>query len=109
MTGMNIDPNNWLVYRLNSQLRDPLLSTAQLSVPQIKLYPNPATDFWRAENVPANSLISVTDLAGRVLWNSNSLSNPTVIVPGQKLVPGVYLLRIVNSDKTETTYKLVKE
>ncbi len=109
MTGMALDPDNWLVYALNSITKDPLLSTQQLSLPEIKLYPNPATNCWRADHVPANSSFTVTDITGRVLWSDNNESNSTVIIPGQQLATGMYLLRIMSSDKAVTTYKIVKE
>ncbi len=110
MTSLIVDPNRWLLYKLNSQSRDTLLSAAHLSVPQIIIYPNPANAQWHAENVPANSTLTITEITGRVLWTGNSQGRTQVNIPAQGLSAGIYLLRIGDANNgSETVYKLQKE
>ena len=109
MLSMAVDPNDWLVYKLHSLIHDPSLGVPGLSVPSVNIHPNPATTNWLAESLPANSSLTLTDITGRVLWNSNNGTNATVSIPAQNLTTGLYLLRVENSNTGVTTYKLVKE
>lgn len=103
-----LDPNSWLVYTLNSNLHDTKLSVEQLSTGEIKIFPNPTKESWQVENLPANNTLMLTDITGRILWQSNTQST-SEIIPANNLAPGLYMLRVISNDGVNAGYKLIKE
>ena len=106
MTGMSIDPNNWLLNDVGSIVNDnSLLSTKELSKSNFKVFPNPAHDAWSVTGLNTNSSLQLTDMNGRLIWEGKA--NNTATVPANNLSRGVYLLKISNNFSA-TTLKLVK-
>jgi uncharacterized delta-60 repeat protein len=91
---------------------DPSLSSATSSeiatAKNIKLYPNPATDFLRIEglNKDAHTTITILDMQGRVFIKTIA-SNSTCSLNIKTLPAGAYYIRIVTGETT--TFKFVKE
>ena len=108
MISLVTDPNNWLVYKLDTIIHDTHLGVKQLAAPLITISPNPARTNWVAEYLPENCTLSLTDISGRALWQTNNSNNNTVTIPAGNLAPGLYLLCITN-DKVNAVYKLIKE
>ena len=104
-TNMSIDPNNWLLNKTGSIIKNPnLIPTSLLSISlenAIRVYPNPATDQLNIEN---SSLLatfySVCDMNGRVILNGALLKSNLIDL--STLSSGVYLLHITNSEGTLT-------
>lgn len=64
-----------------------------------KIYPNPATNVLNIEGLNGEYAISVSDLVGRVLLNTQSQSSIDV----SSLAPGIYNLRIVKGSEQQTS------
>ena len=109
MLSMTVDPNHWLVYKLNSLTHDPLLSIHNLITPNVTVHPNPTASDWVAEHVKTNSELRLTDITGRELWNGNSGNSSTAVIPAQQLPSGLYMLQVKDSNNVMSTYKLEKE
>jgi hypothetical protein len=58
--------------------------------------------------VPAGSAIILTDIAGRAIWQQQSVSG-SVNVPAQNLSPGLYLLRVNTQQGAGRSFKLLRE
>ena len=109
MNSARLDPDHWLLYKLNLVTYDTTITSGvkELLPLPVKIYPNPTNENWTVEGVPANSTLTLTDVAGRVLWTGN---NPKIssLIPAENLAKGLYMLTVTNSDGTVATYKLVK-
>jgi aminopeptidase N len=110
MVGMDVDPNFWLVYKLNNLSRDPnyKVGVPRLSTPSIAIAPNPAKNAWHLTALPAGSQLRLTDISGQALWHSTATTT-VADVPAADLAPGIYLLSIVDFANGSKVYKLVKE
>jgi len=107
MTTMDLDPNNWLIYQLNSVTKDTTLSVANLAMPQVEVNPNPAVAEWHVTGLSEHSELYLFDASGKLLWEArNSNSNETV--PAACLPAGAYILKVVNQHQT-ADYRLMKQ
>ena len=75
-------------------------------VSDVKLFPNPAKDHIRIDNLPQDcKLLTISDICGREVMNCNAATN---MINVEKLTKGLYLLTLQCKDKT-LTFKFVKE
>ncbi|KAB2859085.1 MAG: T9SS type A sorting domain-containing protein [Flavobacteriales bacterium] len=74
---------------------------------EIKLYPNPTTDFVVVEGLKNNSYIEIINLQGQTVKNIKVSSSKTSI-DILELPEGVYIIRI-KSDETTSVTKLIKQ
>ena len=107
MLSMTVDPNYWLLYKLNSNVKDNTLGLQHLAQSALRIAPNPASNYWQLENVPADAQLTLTDISGRVVYETTT-NNSTARVPADRLPGGIYLLKVI-SNKETVTYKLLKE
>ncbi len=94
MTNLYVNPNVWTILKVNGAiLHDTHLSVGMIEPQNFKVYPNPTRNFWQLQDVNEGLSLSLTDVAGRVLWESVSVKGDNII-PGNKLPAGNYVLRI---------------
>lgn len=74
------------------------------------VYPNPAKSSAsiKIENNISAVNISVSDLTGKVIWQSQNVKGSEVKIPLENFVPGMYLVSVTNGKETKII-KLVKE
>ena len=74
------------------------------------LYPNPThnTSSLLIKGNAKNVGVTITDMAGRVIWKTNENNNSQINLPVEKLAAGEYIIR-VNSGSDKKILKLVKE
>ena len=106
MTNLVVDPNYWLLYKLNSLTKDPTLDVADVTSQPLCISPNPATKYWQIDDVPTNSELLLSDIAGRVVYQYRN-SSRSVKIPAEKLAAGIYLLKVI-TNKESFTYQLEK-
>lgn len=104
-----IDPANHILNRTDSIRRDfSLLSINGFDTTLFLLYPNPARDYWILEGMPQQCELTVCDLSGRRIWQSNNGSRNAVRIDNHTFAKGIYLLRIYSKNGKSKVIKLVK-
>ncbi len=106
MLSMVIDPNYWLLYELHSMVKDTALNVGQVSKLKLSISPNPTSSYWTVDGLPEDALVTLADISGRVVYEQKT-TTATLRVTADKLVPGVYVLKVVSGSDV-ATYKLVK-
>jgi hypothetical protein len=89
------------------EYQDPTSSINQVDQinDMVEIYPNPAfNDFFVAAG--SNSILSVFDLAGKILYKQYSTEDITRI--NYNFYPGIYVIQIVNKDITSIKKLIVK-
>jgi hypothetical protein len=69
-----------------------------------KIYPNPARDFFRIENIVPGTTINLYDISGRLI-KSQKNNTSDCIVNTESLQNGIFLVEIV--DETSKFYKKI--
>lgn len=88
------------VYRFSSEQ----LSLNDMSLPEINVYPNPTTDFFKIESALASYNVHIYNATGRLI---NQISEPKERYDVSNLSKGVYFVKVF-SDSGVTTRKLIK-
>ncbi len=103
VTGITIDPNNWILDKVLSNTHDQaLLGVNETKLNAFKAYPNPTRSDWNIDGLPANNTVVLSDINGKVLWQGNS-GNGKLVIPGRQLPAGLYTLKLVSAEgKNET-------
>jgi aminopeptidase N len=109
MTGLQVDPNDWLLKQVLSISNDPsLLHTSTLIKQELAVSPNPASEYWLLTAVPGESHLQLHDLTGRTVWQGNNLNAFSITIPAANLPAGFYILQLTAAGKTASV-KLVKQ
>jgi len=74
----------------------------------VNIYPNPAKEVIRVENLPQSTIVEVIDIFGRSLKKTIAESNECSLRIGD-LLPGVYLLRFTDSKGNTISQRFLKE
>lgn len=107
ITGFDIDPNNHIVNKTATVSQDAsIMSVENIVSNPVQVFPNPATDRWFVMNIPDHSLLVLTDMAGKVLWQQTASHEATV--PAEQLARGNYILSIIVQGNKSNYYRLVK-
>lgn len=87
---------------------DPNISVKDVeSKDELKPYPNPAGDFIRLDYKTTNSsCVEITGIDGRVFLSKKINNN--LIIDTHNLLPGIYILKLINGTEIKTT-KFVKQ
>ena len=109
MAFLSPDPNNWLTDSVSSVTRDLTMGVDELGMANITIQPNPAATTWSVAGVPAGAAMQLTDMTGKVIWQSEAVNTGVVTVPARNLSSGLYLLRVGTAQGMERVYKLVRE
>ena len=74
------------------------------------VYPNPAKSSATATITGnlKNSTITITNMSGKLMWQSNNISQSATQLPIEKLAAGVYIVTIKNGNEIKRQ-KLIKE
>lgn len=72
---------------------------------EIRIFPNPASDFVMVEGLNDNAQISIFNLHGKLIVTRKNFGNGALNI--QQFETGVYLVEIKNQQQ-KTTLKLVK-
>ncbi len=107
MTGMEIDPNEWLLRDIGDIDQDINLDIAAVSKTDIKVYPNPATDSWNISGLATESRITVKDISGRIVFENGHLTGE-INIPASNYPTGMYLLSIIDATGNISNLKLIK-
>ncbi len=102
-TGMQVDPNRWLLRQVNSVTNDPaILHVPGIVKKEIGVSPNPAHDSWTVDAVPENTALRLVDMMGRTLWQGNNANGYTIKVPAASLPVGLYVLQLTGESGTSS-------
>jgi Secretion system C-terminal sorting domain len=74
----------------------------QQHVRDVKVYPDPAHDFITISNLSDLQHIYIQSLMGTLLWSSGPCSEQTVTISVSGLADGIYIVRILTSNKLIT-------
>jgi hypothetical protein len=81
------------------------MPTAGMSLPTA--YPNPLVNILHLEALPSGALIRVTDVTGRLLYTEVA-TTPTLALPVDAWIPGVYCLQVSMGNQSLLTQRLIK-
>lgn len=83
------------------------VGTVGATATSLAIYPNPANDLLFVRGLPAGpSTVEITGLDGRLVQRSTAVSDRIAI---DRLVPGVYLLKLITWDGGQRTARFVKQ
>jgi aminopeptidase N len=105
MTSLTLNPDALTICKLVSITHDTTLrntlSAGNLSLLNIHVFPNPSKNNWQVDQLPANTSLTLTDMAGRILWRGKS-NTGIVTVPGTNLPAGNYLLKVNYNNRADS-------
>jgi len=89
-------------------VKDPKLPAEDAAI-KVLLYPNPASDAanLRLSGFTGGVIVTVTDMAGKVVWRQEKLTNSTYTLPLSNLADGMYIVTVRDRDSIRSL-KLVK-
>ncbi|HTN46297.1 MAG TPA: M1 family aminopeptidase [Flavipsychrobacter sp.] len=109
MTGMSIDPNEWLLNKDLGVTRDiTLTGVGDPSRQEIAVYPNPAAQSWTITNLPANTRLKLYDINGKLLEKAELVSGGTATLHAEHYPSGIYHLKLETAKQTFSK-KLIKQ
>ncbi|MBC7865062.1 MAG: T9SS type A sorting domain-containing protein [Bacteroidia bacterium] len=77
---------------------------------QLSIYPNPAKDFFTVENIPANSVIKIYDVSGRLVLTQKSIpiaiGTTKCLINTSNLQNGIFLIE-VSSENSRSFERIV--
>ncbi len=80
------------------------------TVSKATLFPNPTTGnatLFLSGNGGKTQVV-ITDISGKIIWQSSQTTERSMVVPSQNFAPGIYMINIKGNQQTGTL-KLVKE
>lgn len=109
VTGIQVDPNNWIINKTIGPLKDNTLDIQGFSNKMaINVYPNPATNVINIETGNANiKTIEIRDILGNIVYSKTShLSDERISLPS--ISNGLYLIIVKDSNNNVlATEKLI--
>ncbi len=85
------------------------LNDTKQSIAQWNVFPNPAEDFTEIHlNEPGTFRITVSDMQGKIIWKQTVENQKSVRIDIKNWKSGLYSI-IINNDKAEKTFKLLKK
>jgi aminopeptidase N len=98
--GITVNPNAYTLCRVFPAVaRDNTLDALQLATLPTTVFPNPTDGSWMLDGLLDGTRLELFDNAGKSIWIGRT-SKGRSIIPGEKLPPGNYLLRIGNRADT---------
>lgn len=104
ITGLIVDPNNWVVNGAGS-----VSNISECKTLNFLIFPNPCTDFLQIYIRENNGFykFSVFDISGKEILNSQSSGNNNLKINVQNLEKGIYFLQI-SDGINKTVQKFIK-
>ena len=84
-----------------------ILSTENLALTNVLLYPNPASDILNIKNIDGDYSYKIYSITGKLLQTENNVIRKQIDL--KNLNKGFYLLEITDSNNNKITKKLVKQ
>jgi len=104
MSTVYLNPDVWTICEHLTTMKDPTLSVGSINViNNLKIYPNPTKNYWQVGQLPKNTILILTDVNGRTVWQGIS-GNGNALIPGANLPAGDYLLKVGNSDSVKLVH-----
>ncbi|MBS1772832.1 MAG: T9SS type A sorting domain-containing protein [Bacteroidetes bacterium] len=103
-----IDPNNYI---LNVDLGcgiNPELGINEVISSEVKVFPNPADEYWSVIGIPLGSDIIITDELGRKIMAFPNATTTGRVIYIRDLIKGVYFLHVLKGKTKIQSVKLVK-
>ncbi len=86
---------------------DPAAAVKTEKLPQIMVYPNPATTYLKVLNAKSNQSYQIYNLRGQLLQTGNLEAG---IIPVSALIPGVYFLKVLDIENgTDMIFRWIKK
>ncbi|WP_107039716.1 T9SS type A sorting domain-containing protein [Brumimicrobium mesophilum] len=86
------------------------LSTENISsVKELNLYPNPTTDVFNISSVDRLQNVTIYDVTGQVVYNSNFFNNNMATVSTLNWNKGVYIVKVKTFSNTVSQHRLIKK
>jgi hypothetical protein len=79
------------------------------SLTHFAAYPNPFSSYITLENIQSVSRITITNLIGQKVLETNALGSERMTIPTDGLVNGIYLIVIEAENGERVVRKMVKE
>lgn len=76
--------------------------------PNYHIYPNPTLNYISIKNLDFNSLITIYNLAGQLVYSETNSNNKNETIDLSGLNSGIYLLNISNNNNSYT-YRIIKK
>lgn len=108
VTGIEIDPNNWLLNTIGDINHDRTLGINEVTSMKVSAYPSPTKDFWCVIGLKPGCSLALTDINGNEVWQQSSVTHTATIIPAGQLASGVYLLYMTKGDLKMKSIKLEK-
>ncbi len=108
ITGLVIDPNNWLLHEVRGVNWQPEIAIREAILPEIVVYPNPTSGDWYVAGMDKACLLMLTDECGNVLWTGSNANDLGVKIPSAVYPKGVYNLKILQGKTAVLSQKLIK-
>jgi aminopeptidase N len=106
VTGIVIDPNNWLLDEAGLISRNNSLGIGGTTTMAQSVYPNPVHDFLTISG-SNGGILQITDVTGKLLLQQQLTQN-TAQADMRTLAPGLYLYRILKDGLLSSQGKIVK-
>ena len=76
--------------------------------PNYHIYPNPTLNYISIKNLDFNSLITIYNLTGQLVYSETNANNKNKTIDLSRLNSGIYLLNISNNNNSYT-YRIIKK
>ena len=111
MASLILNPDVWTICRTTTAIKQDTTLRYHLGIKNtfpnsVKIFPNPTKNYWQIDALPDDTGVTLTDINGHTLWQGRSNSAGTILVPGNNLPAGDYLLKLSNGN-SEQNVKLV--
>ncbi|MFT4062408.1 MAG: M1 family aminopeptidase [Edaphocola sp.] len=108
VTNLVLDADNHILHQTRSINTDKTLLPDGFANGELRVFPNPAINWWYVVNIKPGSSLQLLDALGRVVRQFNKVSQTALSIPLDDVARGVYELKVVQPDGTLIIRKIVK-
>lgn len=109
MTGLTIDPQNWVLNGVGTIIKNPAVTVAALPpTAGITVHPNPTTAAWQITEIPDQSVLRLYNAHGQLLWQQETGKQHNVTIPASGLPSGVYILSLQSAARPTIYRRLIR-
>jgi hypothetical protein len=105
VTGIIVDPNNWVVNKINSVGKDTTLSIAEIENSSVVIYPNPAQRLLNIHSTVQAKSIRILDYNGKLVMSVSNCKQIEI----SELKSGIYFIELTDENGNSTHQKFMKE
>lgn len=108
VSGMEIDPNDHILNGGGLVQKDiAVMNVKGIELDAFTVQPNPTNDNWLVSGVPAGAHCTLTDMAGKTLWQETTPGS-AMVVPAKDLPVGAYTLSVRKNGMRAVHTRLIK-